>query len=474
MTAAAGSTIYYTLNGSDPRPSGGGAAGGSVLTYTGPITINATTRVIARAYNAAWTAITGANNPPLVSKWSGPTNARFSIDTPASAANLSVTEVNYHPVAPTLAELAVNPALDTADFEFIELKNTGPTAIDLDGVKVTLGVTFTFSNNIALTLQPGQFVIVAANPAALAVRYGAVANVVGPFVGDLSDAGERIVILSAANATLADFTYDDAWHPASDGAGKTLAIYDPLAPGAAFSTSANWRASAATGGSPGADEPNQPPTATPTPDAVGNLTGIALSATASDDRQPGFPGALTFAWTLSGGPGVATFTPPDALATTVSFSLPGIYLARITASDGSLSGFGEMSVFAKDTPAAWLARHPGIGTLDDDFDLDGWNNFTEFSLGLDATLPDVNARPVAVLENGRLTITYSRIKPPSSVIYAIEVADDLASFRAPNPGEVTEQIIADSGITQTVKVVDTVSTVGPPQRFMRLKISPAP
>jgi hypothetical protein len=161
-------------------------------------------------------------------------------------------------------------------------------------------------------------------------------------------------------------------------------------------------------------------------------------------------------------------------ASNVTFTLPGVYLLRLTANDSSLSSFGELSVFAKDTADAWLARHPGIGALDDDFDGDGWSNYFEFSQGLDPTVPDVVGGPVPMIEGGYLTLTYSRIKPPSTVLYAIEVADEPSAFRAPNPGEVNEVILFDTGITQTVKVVDTVSTAVQPNRFMRLKVSPAP
>ncbi|HET6408173.1 MAG TPA: CotH kinase family protein, partial [Chthoniobacteraceae bacterium] len=85
LTGPAGSVIYYTLNGDDPRPFGGGVPGAGVLTYTGtPITITATTRLRARAYDDPaiapnLTPLTGANNPPLASKWSGLTNVRYSV-----------------------------------------------------------------------------------------------------------------------------------------------------------------------------------------------------------------------------------------------------------------------------------------------------------------------------------------------------------------------------------------------------------
>ncbi len=476
LSGPVGATIRYTLNGADPRPAGGAVAGGTVLTYVAgtPITINDTTRIRARAYSANFTALTGGTNPPLVSKWGGLTNVRYAVDPPAAAGNLVVTEVNYHPGNPSATELAVNPVFVDSDFEFIELRNIGATPIDLGGAQFTLGVSLTFTGDNALTLAPGAYVVVAANPSAFAARYGAVATVVGPFTGDLDNSGEQITLKAANNTTILDFTYDDVWYSNTDGNGRTLVVYDPYAAPAAFSTAANWRSSAVNKGSPGATEPNLPPTINTGASVSGLVSGVNLTAAVTDDSQPNPPRALTFAWSQNGGPGGVTFTPPDAVATTATFTLPGSYVLRLTANDSALSAIGDMTVFAKDTPTAWLARHPGIGTLEDDFDHDGASNFAEFSLGMDPSAPDVNIGPIAVLENGHLTLTYSRIKPPSAVVYAIEVADDITAFRAPNPGEVTEEILADSGITQTVKAVDSVSTAGPPARFLRLKVSPAP
>ena len=479
LSGPPGATIRYTLDGADPRPAGGAVAGASVLTYNNtPITITGTTRIRARAYNASWltnaSVLIGGTNPPLRSAWGGLTNVRYSIDPLASVGNLVVTEVNYHPANPTAAELAVNPVFTASDFEFIELRNIGATPIDLGGAQFTLGIEFAFTGDNAMTLAPGAYVVAAANPAAFATRNGAGATVVGPFTGDLDNSGEQLTIKAANNTTILDFTYDDAWYSSTDGSGRTLVVYDQFAAPAAFSTAANWRASSVNKGSPGATEPNFAPTVNAGIQVSGLVSGVNLNAIVTDDAQPNPPRSLTFSWSQNGGPGIATFAPTDAAATLATFSLPGIYVLRLTASDSALSAFGDVSVFAKDTPAAWLARHPAIGTLDDDFDHDGSNNFVEFSLGLNPGIPDVSAGPIAVLENGHLTLTYTRIKPPSAVIYAIEVADDITIFRAPNLGEVTEEILADSGLTQTVKVVDSVNSPGPPARFMQLKVSPAP
>ena len=68
--------------------------------------------------------------------------------------------------------------------------------------------------------------------------------------------GERLVIKAANGLTLLDFTYDGGWYSSADGGGCTLVIYDPLATGGSYVAEANWRLSAAAGGSPGASEPN--------------------------------------------------------------------------------------------------------------------------------------------------------------------------------------------------------------------------
>lgn len=70
LTAQIGVRIYYTTNGADPRISGDGISSGA-LTYASPITLTTNVTVTARAYNVFHHNLTGANNPPLSSPWSG-------------------------------------------------------------------------------------------------------------------------------------------------------------------------------------------------------------------------------------------------------------------------------------------------------------------------------------------------------------------------------------------------------------------
>jgi hypothetical protein len=70
LTAESGATIYYTTNGVDPRASGGGIAADAKV-YSAPLALATNVTVLARAYNPAHHNLTGANNPPLSSSWSG-------------------------------------------------------------------------------------------------------------------------------------------------------------------------------------------------------------------------------------------------------------------------------------------------------------------------------------------------------------------------------------------------------------------
>jgi hypothetical protein len=76
MSGPSGATIYYTTNGVDPRVSGGGISP-QALIYTSPIALNTNVTITARAYTISHHNLTGANNPPLSSPWSGLASENF-------------------------------------------------------------------------------------------------------------------------------------------------------------------------------------------------------------------------------------------------------------------------------------------------------------------------------------------------------------------------------------------------------------
>lgn len=187
--ADAGTTVYYTLNGDDPRTPGGGLAS-NAQAYSGPIVITNNVRVTARARNLNHRNLTGANNPPISSPWSGVVAETYYIAPPP----LVITEIMYHPSSP--------PAGNTNDndnFEFIELKNTSSQNLNLVGIRFTNGISFTFSATNAITnLGPGQYLVLVKDLAAFSSRYSGVTNIAGVYSGSLDNAGERLYLEGAA------------------------------------------------------------------------------------------------------------------------------------------------------------------------------------------------------------------------------------------------------------------------------------
>ena len=97
-----------------------------------------------------------------------------------------ITEIMYHPVAGTN---------DANDLEFIELKNTSATEIDLSGIRFTNGIAYAFP--LGKKLGAGKFVVLAASPDVFAIRYPGV-QIDGVYTNKLDDAGERIDLVHAA------------------------------------------------------------------------------------------------------------------------------------------------------------------------------------------------------------------------------------------------------------------------------------
>ena len=231
-----GGTIYYTIDGSDPRLPGG-AISPSALIYGGAITLNDSRLVRARVKNAA--------------QWSAMHEAVFLIPTPPS---LRITELMFHPANPPTGS-----SYSAEDFEYIELKNTGASPLNLQGMRFSNGIDFTFPD---MTLAPGAYTLVVANQAAFQSRYPAVPTglIAGHYLsGNLNNAGERIELDGKFGEPILDFSYSPAWYPAADGEGFSLSLLDPLADRSTWGDKESWWLSQNTGGTPGADNTGMVP-----------------------------------------------------------------------------------------------------------------------------------------------------------------------------------------------------------------------
>ena len=205
--------------------------------------LSANARLVARVQNPAHTARTGANNPPLISRWSSPVAATFYSVVPP----LLVTEIMFHP-APAPAG-STNSA---GDFEFIELKNTSARTLSLAGFQIAGAVAFRFAADGPVTsLAPGGRVLVVRDRAAFLSRYPGTTGIAGQFTGQLSNGDERIRIIGPLGEPISDFVYDQGWAPLADGFGFSLALADETTSPGQLGEAFRWRLSARTGGSPG-------------------------------------------------------------------------------------------------------------------------------------------------------------------------------------------------------------------------------
>ena len=214
--------ILFTVDGSDPRLPGGNK-NQNAQNYSGQFAITNSIHVKSR------TRIDG--------QWSALNEAVFAVGPVAE--NLRVTEVMYHPADP--------------NHEYIELQNVGSESINLNLVRLTKGVDFTFGS---IDLSPDEFVLVVNNQTQFLLKYPDFSGTIaGQFEGNLNNNGEKIRIKDALDETFIEFDYQDGWYDITDGAGFSLTIKDALGTDPyEWDSKSAWRPSAAVGGSPGFED----------------------------------------------------------------------------------------------------------------------------------------------------------------------------------------------------------------------------
>jgi hypothetical protein len=227
--SAAEGTIYYTIDGTDPRAVGGAVAGSI---YSNAIAITRPTHIKARALS-------------LSNEWSA--LAEETYWTPEIP--LAVTELMYH-------SPEGNP------YDFIEIRNISNETVSLNGYKLDNAIDFKFKTAAQSTLDPGEYLVVIDDIDAFNTAYPSSSSsdvIAGEYSGDFSNNGEQ-VDLEFRNNDLVSFNYDDArnWPQAADGVGHSLVPLDSAIDkqeSGSLDYGENWRASTYQGGSPGTADP---------------------------------------------------------------------------------------------------------------------------------------------------------------------------------------------------------------------------
>ncbi|MBL9187130.1 MAG: CotH kinase family protein [Opitutaceae bacterium] len=269
--------------------------------------------------------------------WSPLTEATFVVESvPASAANLVVSELHYHPPDPTPAELAAGLNQDN-DFEFVELMNISrTTALDLSGVKLEEAVAFDFSTAAPALrfLPPGGRVVVAENLAGFAVRLepGAQPTVAGAYMGNFSNSSERLTLRAADGSIIKQFTYRDSfpWPEEADGNGSSLVLNNPHS-NPDHTLASSWHASTPVAlAKPGAPPPSPIVVAHPVAQSVvfGGTASLSVSASGS--------GAMWYQWFRDGAP-IQGATKSTLVVNIASHSAVGGYTAVVSNAGGSVT-----------------------------------------------------------------------------------------------------------------------------------------
>src|SRR5205085_10619277 len=149
---------------------------------------------------------------------------------------------------------------------------------------------------------------------------------------------------------------------------------------------------------------NQAPSVNAGPDQTVELPATAsLAGTATDDGLPS-GSHITYAWSVVAAPAgaSASLATASAASTTATFSAPGDYMLRLTASDSLLSGFDDLAVTVEPANAAPVAN----AGADQSVELPA-------TASLAGSVTD-DGRPVPV----HLTSSWSKISGPGTVTFA--------------------------------------------------------
>jgi hypothetical protein len=411
---------------------------------------------------------------------------------PASASNLIISEIQYHP-------------MDEPLNEFLEFLNTSSKPLDLSDVAVSEAVTYRFGR--PTILGPGERIVLAKDMTLFDGRYLTNGSpyhrdgvrVVGPWVGSLSNDGETIVVMAADGTPLFSCAYGTGgtWPTRPDGKGSTLELIDPAAaPLSSAAKSAwlgepqNWRPSAEFHGSPGAagSGPDNrvvinellavplPPETDALelknmtdraidvggwflsdssanyrkfrfPDGTQMAAGARLVLREADFNQPGSPASLApFAFDDAGEEVVLVAS--DSGGTLLRFvdfieygPVPrGMVLGRWPDGTGPMLWLQAPTLDAANAPpvpgyAAWAAATFPPGTPAEltvpgaDPDGDGMSNFAEYAFVLSPVRPDASPLEVAgYAEAAGFTFSYRTRSDAADLDYRLDVSADLVSW----------------------------------------------
>lgn len=164
--------------------------------------------------------------------------------------DIAITEIMYRPEisrrTKPIDPFANQPYWSTGSDlmgEYVELFNLGTEIVDLSGWRLFDERELLYEFAAGTSLNPGEYIVVAADADAIGERYG-ITNVVGNFPQGrmLADGGERLVVTSINDRVMdaVNFGDESPWPIGPDELSTSLELLDPKSDNA---NPANWRSS---------------------------------------------------------------------------------------------------------------------------------------------------------------------------------------------------------------------------------------
>ena len=153
----------------------------------------------------------------------------------ALIADVVISEIMYHPVEEPAFDDGGRPLIPLYNdvFEYIELFNTGSESVPLSGWQIEGGIRFEFPTGSVI--ESGEYRVIARDPDRLATVDPYQLNrdrLLGPYLGTLSNRGERIRLVDELDEVIDAIEYSDScpWAIGADalGIGERWSGIDPL------------------------------------------------------------------------------------------------------------------------------------------------------------------------------------------------------------------------------------------------------
>jgi hypothetical protein len=175
----------------------------------------------------------------------------------------------------------------------------------------------------------------------------------------------------------------------------------------------------------------------------------------------------TLDWTKVSGPGTVSFVLNKAVYYG-TFSAPGTYVIRATATNGSLVSTDDLTITVKKSVNynEWKSQQAwngGDSNFLADADGDGLSNLVEYALGLSPVTPSASGAPAVSVVGPNLTFNYSKDTTKTDVVYQVQVSPDMVTW--------SNLASVRTGSAGTVETWTASLPLDAAKKFLRLQVT---